>query len=49
MTEKPYKPKCLSAITKNLNWRVLTQNLVTFKRQDGLKLKNVNIMGVNQF
>ena len=49
MTEKPYKPKFLSAITKNLNWRVLTQNLVTFKRQDGLKLKNVNIMGVNQF
>ena len=48
MTEKPYKPKCLSAITKNLNWRVLTQNLVTFKRQDGLKLKNVEGRGVTK-
>ena len=25
------------AITKNLNWEILTQNLVTFKRWDGVK------------
>ena len=24
-------------ITKNLNWEILTENLVTFKRQDGVK------------
>ena len=44
-----YKPKCLSAITKNLNWQISTKNIVTFKRQYGLKMKNVNIMGVLQF
>ena len=44
-----YKPKCLSAITNNLNWQLLTKNLVTFKKQDGLKMKNVNIMEVHQF
>ena len=44
-----YKPKCLSAITKNLNWQISTKNIVTFKRQYGLKIKNVNIMGVHQF
>ena len=44
-----YKPKCLSAITKNLNWQISTKNIVTFKRQYGLKMKNVNIMGVHQF
>ena len=27
----------LSFITKNLNWEVLTKNLVTFKRWDGVK------------
>ena len=26
-----------SAITKNLNWEILTNNLVTFKRWDGIK------------
>ena len=31
-TQKKYKPKCLSAITKNLNWQILTKNSVTFKR-----------------
>ena len=25
----------LSLITKNLNWEILTKNLVTFKRWDG--------------
>ena len=29
--------KCLSVITKNKNWQILTKNLVTFKRQDGVK------------
>ena len=26
-----------SAITKNLNWEILTKNLVTFKRSNGVK------------
>ena len=26
-----------SVITKNLNWEILTKNLVTFKRWDGFK------------
>ena len=26
-----------SVITKNLNWEILTKNLVTFKRWDGVK------------
>ena len=48
-TKKKYKPKCLSAITKNLNWQILTKNLVAFKRQIKLRMKYVNIMGVHQF
>ena len=28
-----------SALTKNLNWEILTKNLVTFKRQDEIKDK----------
>ena len=27
----------LSVITTNLNWEILTKNLVTFKRWDGVK------------
>ena len=27
----------LPLITKNLNWEILTKNLVTFKRWDGFK------------
>ena len=27
----------LPLITKNLNWELLTKNLVTFKRWDGVK------------
>ena len=27
----------LSLITKNLNWDILTKNLITFKRWDGVK------------
>ena len=26
-----------SVITKNLNWEMLTKNLVSFKRSDGVK------------
>ena len=26
-----------SVISKNSNWEILTKNLVTFKRQDGVK------------
>ena len=26
-----------SVITKNLNWKILTKNLVTFKRWEGVK------------
>ena len=26
-----------SVVTKNLNWEILTKNLVTFKRDDGVK------------
>ena len=26
-----------SVITKNSNWEILSKNLVTFKRQDGVK------------
>ena len=37
MTKKVYNQKIFFLIiTKNLNWEVLTQNLVTFKRWDGL-------------
>ena len=35
-----------SVITKNLNWEILTKNLVTFKRSDGVEDENFNIMGV---
>ena len=38
----------LSLITKNLNWEILTKNLVAFKRWDGVKdIKNANIMRVH--
>ena len=29
----------LSLLTKNLNWEILTKNLVAFKRWDGVKDK----------
>ena len=32
-----YKQKCVSVLTKNLKWEILTKNLVTFKRWDGVK------------
>ena len=37
----------LYVITKNLNWEVLTKHLVTFKRWNGMRMKNFNIMGVH--
>ena len=37
MTKKVYKQKYFSVITKNSNWEILTKNLVTFKRKDGVK------------
>ena len=36
-----------SVINKNLNWEILTKNLVTFKRWDGVKMKNLNIIRVH--
>ena len=35
-----------SVITENLNWEIVTKNLVTFKDGMGLRIKNFNIMGV---
>ena len=32
-----------SIITQNLNWGNLTTNLATFKRWDGVKIKNFDI------
>ena len=34
-------------ITKNLTWEISTKNLVTFKRWEGLRMKNLNIMRVH--
>ena len=31
----------VSVIAKNLNWEILTKNLVAFKRYDGIKDENV--------
>ena len=36
-----------SVITKNLNWEILTENLVAFKRWNGLRMKNLNFMVVH--
>ena len=37
MRKKVSKQKSFHAITKNLNREILTKNLVTFKRWDGVK------------
>ena len=37
-----------SVLTKNLNWEILTKNLLTFPKWYGLRVKNVNIMGVHR-
>ena len=34
-------------ITKNLNWKILTKNLVACKRWDGVKDEKLNIMLVH--
>ena len=34
-----------SVITKNLNWEILSKNLVTFKRWEGGSLKNLIFRG----
>ena len=34
-----------SAITKNSNWEILTKNLVTFKRYDGVKDERLQYFG----
>ena len=31
----------LSVMSKSLNWEILTKNLVTFKRWDGVKDKKI--------
>ena len=36
--------KKFSVITKNLNWAILTKNLVIFKRWDGVKDENTLII-----
>ena len=37
MTKKNYKQMFFYVITKNSNCHILTKNLVTFKRSDGIK------------
>ena len=36
-----------NVITKNLNLEILTKNLVTFKRWDGIWMKNFDNMGIH--
>ena len=36
-----------SVITKNLHREILTKNLVTFKKWNGVKDENFNIIGVH--
>ena len=38
----------ISVITKNLNWEILTKNLVLLKDGMGLRMKNLNIMGFTE-
>ena len=45
MTKKVDKQKCLPVITKNLNWEIWTEDLVTFKKyKTGLRMNNCNIV-----
>ena len=37
--------KFFSVITMNLNWEILTKNLVALKDGFGLRMKNFNIIG----
>ena len=34
-----------SVVTKNLNWEIVTKNLVTFKRWDGVKNEKLEYYG----
>ena len=46
MTKKVYKQKMFfSILTKNLNWKVQTKNLVTFKRWDGIRVFQIAVRG----
>ena len=45
MTKKVYKQKYSSVISKNLNWEILTKNLVIFKRWDGVKNEKFQYYG----
>ena len=38
-----------SAITKTLNCEILTKNLLTFKKWDVLRKKDLNIKGITDF
>ena len=42
------KKTLLSDVTKNSNWEILPKNLVTFKRQEVLRMENFNILGVHR-
>ena len=49
MTKKGYKQKNVFFIlSKNLYWEILSKNWVTFKRWDGIKMKNLNIIRFHQ-
>ena len=37
------------AVTKNLNWEILNKSLVTLKRWDGLRMKNMGFHWKIQF
>ena len=44
MTKKNYKQKMFfSILTKNLNWKILVKNLVTFKKWNGIKNEHFNM------
>ena len=36
-----------SVVTKNSNWEILTKNLVTFKRWDGVKDEKLSYFGLH--
>ena len=50
MTKKVYKQKIfLPILTKNLNLEILTKNLVTFKRWDGIKVFQIAVRDGGKF
>ena len=50
MTKKVCKQRNMfySAITKNLNWEILTKLELSLKDEMGLRMKKINIMGVHE-